>query len=148
MYSFEISKKLINEFKILAKKSFPKEVIAYLCGTIEQNIITVEELWVPDNVLKYCTKDTILIQPTWSSEAIDYAKDNDLIVVGDIHSHPVSYEYSYAVSNMPSESDVLSRGLAWEQITGICVVRQSKTGRLTSSVKFWGPTVPLDVRIQ
>lgn len=147
MYILDCPKKIINEFKTLAKDAFPKETIAFLCGTIEYDLITIEELWVPENVLKYCTKDTITLQPTWSTDAIDYAKDNDLVIVGDIHSHPVSYHYSYAVSTLPSEQDIESRGLAWQQISGICAVRQSKLGRLTSTVKFWGPTVPLNVRV-
>ncbi len=147
MYSLYISKKLIKQFKDECKEAFPKETLTYLCGDLEQNIITIEELWSPPDVLKYATKDSILLQPSWSVDAIDYAKENDLIVCGDAHSHPVSYKYNYSVSHWPSEADIVSRGLAWQQITGICVVREGPSGRLSSSVKFWGPTVPLDVRI-
>ncbi len=148
MFTFEIDKKLIKQFKDQAKEAFPKETIAYLCGSLEHNIIQVEELWVPDNVLKHCTKDSIWVQPQWAIEAIEYAKDNDLVIIGDCHSHPCSYKYNYSVSHWPSEADIVSRGMAWQQITGICVVREAPSGRLSSSIKFWGPTVPLQTIIK
>lgn len=151
MYVFEISKKLVSEFKAQAKSAFPKETIAYLCGTLEHNIITIEELWVPEDVLRYCTHDTVTIKPEWAIEAIEYAKDNDMVICGTIHTHPFTKEelaiYS-GTGKHQSEADIDSCGLAWQQISGICVVKESKSGRLSASIRFWGPTVPLDVRIQ
>ncbi len=148
MYTFECPKKLVEQFKRQAKGAFPKETISYVYGQIVGDNIIAEGLWTPDNVLDFCTKDTIYIQPNWYIEAIEEAKENDAVILADIHSHPVSYKYSYAVSHMPSESDILSRGLAWQQITGICVVREAPSGRLSSSIKFWGPTVPLQTIIK
>lgn len=151
MYILDCPKKFINEFKKQAKKAFPKETIAYLCGIIEYDLITIEDLWIPDNVLNYCDHDTVWVKPEWAVEAIDYAKDNDLVIIGSIHSHPFTKkELSFysGTGKHQSEADIDSCGLAWQQISGICVVKELKTGKLTSSIRFWGPTVPLTVRVK
>jgi proteasome lid subunit RPN8/RPN11 len=150
MYSLYISKKLIKQFKDISKDAFPSEILCYLVGDIEHNIITVEEFWFPENILDYCDHNTVNIQPHWGLEAIDYAKDNDMVISGSLHSHPYTKE-ELALYNCTgkhqSEADIDSCGMAWQQIAGICVVKESPSGRLSSSIRFWGPTVPLEVRI-
>ena len=150
MYILECPKKIITEFKNVAKKAFPSEILCYLEGTIEYDLITIDDLWIPDNVLKYCNHNTVNIQDTWAVNAIEYAKDNDMEIIGTLHSHPYTKEelsiYS-CTGNHQSESDIDSCGLAWKQISGICVIKEFNSGRLSSSIRFWGPTVPLGVRI-
>lgn len=150
MYVLDCPKKILTEFKLQAKSAFPKETIAFLCGTIEYDLLTIQELWVPDNVLKYCDHNTVNIKSEWAVQAIDYAEENDLVVIGTIHSHPFTkeeLEFYSGTGKHQSEADIDSCGLAWQQISGICVVRESKSGRLTSGIRFWGPTVPLNVKV-
>lgn len=151
MYSLVCPSKIAEEFKRLAKKAFPKETISYLCGTLVGDSVVIDALYTPDNVGKYSTSISISIQPEWSIEAAEFAKEEGLCVVGDVHSHPVTKEdrkLGVSASHAQSEVDLESRGLNWQQISGICLVTESKTGKLRASIKFWGPTIPLDVRIQ
>ena len=150
MYTFEISKSLVSKIKKISKDAFPRETIVYLLGEIIYDHIFVHDLWIPDNVLDYCTHYSVNVKPEWQIEAIEYAKDNELEVVGSCHSHPFTKEelsvFSVTGAHQ-SESDIDSCGLFWQQISGICLVKQSKSGRLSSSIRFWGPTIPLTVRI-
>lgn len=155
MLSFECPRRLVESFKRQAKSAFPKETLSYIYGQIHGTSIVVEGIWVPDDVLRHCTHTSVTMLPHWDLEAIDVAKDQDAVVLGTIHSHPFCKDELYTASGkfagMPgmeqSAIDIESCGIAWQQISGICRVTENLACRLRASVKFWGPTVPLIVKL-
>jgi len=141
---------VIDRFKREAKEYFPKECFAYLYGQLDAYCVTIEGLWFPEGLKQNCAENMVLIEPHWSTEAREVAKEHDAVLVADIHSHPWPSKY-LAGGNPPdhsqSQADIDRRMNDWWKLSGICLIKETKTGKLRSSVRFWGPTIPLDVHI-
>lgn len=131
--TFEVPRRISEEFKRAAKRAFPKETFAYLVGQDAGTQLVVEELYFPEGVEQHCTEESVEVQPHWLVEAQAHAREHELTVIGDIHSHPFPHGWEHA-DRSPSESDI---DRAWSSVYGICLVRQDKTGRLRASIRFY-----------
>ncbi len=150
-----ISYRIVEEIKRAAREMFPRETWGYLLGRRAGNTFEVEELFVPDgDELDRAAKTTrINIGAHWELEAMEYAKENGLQIVGTVHSHPWTVRelklYRQVIGTpdrSQSESDFETYpARLW--VYGVCRVLQEKGGRLRSSVRFWGPMIPVEVRV-
>lgn len=132
---------VVKQFRALARKAFPKETLAFLIGHDAGTKVEVTELYVPDDVAKHAANDTVRMPQHWFEDAEEFAKEREATVVGDIHSHPLSFaESQHDAGISPSAGDLLSA----RYIFGICAVRQSENKRrLTTDMRFYGPMLPL-----
>jgi proteasome lid subunit RPN8/RPN11 len=136
MYSkVRIKKSALDYFRRQARQAFPKEIQAYLLGTINSvNEITITDFVSPINY------------DTQTSEEVGWNRDEFLAlkqraipehksVVGDIHSHP---------SWPPIMSGADYRGAIIDSllVCGICSVYNNRT-----TVYFWTPTSSLPCEI-
>jgi len=132
-------RKAINDFKAIAKRAYPRETYGILSGTDASNghrCVVIQEVFCPEGVEKFCGREGVSIQDAWFVEAEHYAEESGLSVVGDIHSHPgVSHG-----DRSRSEDDHCFR---WDCVEAICTVNHDKNGKLSSSVRFWGPVPPV-----
>lgn len=144
----EISGKLLRQFKAAAKKAFPNETLAYLLGQDAGTSVSIDEFWFPEDVAKYATPGAVMIADHWEAQVKEYAREREHTVLGDIHSHPYNYlpgRRFLPTDCAPSEGDYAD---PWKGLCGICRVTQSKNGALRSSIRFWGPAVPVEMRIK
>lgn len=139
----QVSKRLIEDFKKKAKKSFPNEAYAYLLGHTEGEKIIVDSLFYPTNVDSFCSAAAVDVQNKWWYEAKREAKRTDLTIVGDIHSHPYK-KHAKHTDTSPSETDW--DGLVGGHIMAICVIKQLQNGHLRARTKFWGPMPQVKVK--
>ena len=145
----EVSKSAIRDFRRAAKLGFPNEVLAYLFGHDLGHTIIVESIWVPED--QEAATSWVRVHAHFDWEAAQLAVEEDLQVIGDIHSHPWSSKelkkldgISTGQDRSPSETDWDCRiGTRW--ITGICQVDQTKTGKLRASERFWAPVQQLEI---
>lgn len=137
-----VPRRLVGDFKLVAKEYFPREAFAYLLGRDAGTLVEVEELFVPEDLDKWVTEVSVELSPGWLVAAKRAAKDLGLTVVGDIHSHPFRYCELQGLKpeHTPSEVDI-DCGL--KQIHGICRVLEASTGKLRATTRFWGPQVPV-----
>lgn len=150
MIAVDCPSSIIQRFKKKAKAAFPKETLSFLYGQIVGNHVYIDGIWTPPNIDEHCGHSVVYMQPEWDIEAIEYAKEHDAQVCGTIHSHPfrrTELDQFVYPDHAQSQADIEACGMAWEQISGICRVLETRSGRLRASVKFWGPTVPLAVKI-
>jgi hypothetical protein len=140
----ELSPRALKSYKNQAKAFFPKELLGYLLGHDIGSTIIVSYIWVPEDQI--AAKRWVQISEHFDWEAADLAADEDLQVVGDIHSHPNTNKELRVFRRLkftgmdlsPSQGDWDSRlGCRW--ITGICGIDQLNGGTLRSSVRFWAP---------
>lgn len=143
----EVSRSLVDQFKAVAKEHFPREAFAYLLGRDAGTLIEIEDLFVPEDLDKHCSDMGFEIQDSWTLAAKAAAKEQGLVIVGDIHSHPFrNGEWSRRFKPEPTPSvEDIDAGL--HCVNAICLVLECKTGRLRSSVRFWGPQVPVKEHI-
>lgn len=141
-----VPERLTNQFKKQAKASFPNETYAYLLGHHEDGKIFVDDLYSPPNIDDFCAPGIVNVQWDWITSAKRHGRRNDMIIVGDIHSHPYNKAQAkkYSADLSPSETDW--DGLAAGQIMGICLVKQTKDGKLRAKTKFYGPMPQVKVK--
>jgi len=135
----EYPREVIGRFRAAARKAFPYETFAYLLGHALGTVYMVEDIWIPPDVAAHATKSSVTVPHSWLLEAREAAKDEDLRVIGDIHSHPRTFrQWGGMVREVtPSAGD---HAQGWpDGICGICVVTQQVNGQLTTRVKFYGP---------
>lgn len=144
--TIHVSAKLTDDFKKKAKESFPKETFAYLLGRLTDDKIHIEQLFFPVDVNQFCNHNTVNVQNHWAKEARREAKHQELVIIGDIHSHPFKNKQTkiYSMDAAPGEAD-------WEaledgHIMGICLVAELKNGNLRARTKFWGPIPQVKVK--
>ena len=118
----------------IAKAAYPKEFFAFLLGTRSKKSLVIEDLFVPiiintENSVTFDTAEAFL-------DVYEYAGEENLEVLGDIHSHPDFIDAS------PSEQD-------WNNcqhfvdlylkppIMGIVGVFKDKNGKLKTRTKFY-----------
>lgn len=142
-----VHKRAVEKFKRAAKESFPKENFGFLLGQANKDF-EISHIWIPEDIGKFTTKDTIFLQDTWVPQVLEYCEDHELTPLGSIHSHPYSYTELtlkggrvITPDHATSEADALV-GLT-TKLHGVCRVLESKNGRLTATVRFWGPEVPV-----
>ena len=138
----EVPRRIINEFKAAAKEAFPRETFAYLLGRDAGTVVEIEELFFPMDVDEWCSENGVMISDEWLPAARSEGAHHGLVVVGDIHSHPFRHKELGKVipGCVPSEIDLEGGS---PHISGICAVRELRTGRKISSVRFWGPHFPV-----
>ena len=139
----QVSKRLTEEFKKKAKKSFPNEAYAYLLGHHEGEKIIVDSLFYPTDADLFCGPNFVTVQPEWWGEAKKEAKRTDTKIIGDIHSHPYK-KHAKNTDTSPSETDW--EGLVDGHIMAICVIKQLQNGHLRARTRFWGPMPQVKVK--
>jgi proteasome lid subunit RPN8/RPN11 len=139
----QVSKRLTEDFKKKAKKSFPNEAYAFLLGHTDEEKIIIDSLFYPTDVDSYCTPGAVDVQWSWYMEARREAKRNNLTIVGDIHSHPYK-KHAKHIDASPSETDW--DGLVGGHIMAICGIKQLQNGHLRARTKFWGPMPQVKVK--
>lgn len=140
----KISSRVVEKFKREAKRVFPKEAWGYLLGNESLDAIEITDVWLPEDIEKYSKCDSVNPPKHWPIKVLEYCEEHDLTALGSIHSHPYTYEEILSgrrPDHSTSENDALS-GLT-TKLHAICRVKQSKTGRLRATVKFWGPELPV-----
>lgn len=144
----EIPNQVIQQFKKQAKAAFPRETFAYLIGRDAGTVVEVESLFVPDGLDSHCTPASVAVQPHWLVDAKEYAADNAAAsVVGTIHSHPYTFAESGGCRLDRGLSEADHEALRGQGISGVCTVQQAKSGSLRASIRFWGPTIPVETAI-
>lgn len=140
----EIPRRLVEQFKRQAKAAWPREAFAFLLGRDAGDVVEFEDLYVPDGI--QATETEITHNPAHMVEAREFAHDDGLDVVGDIHSHPRRYARwgGSLLERTPSEGD---HEIGWRGIAGVCVVAEQRDGRLRAAVKFYGPSIPVVERV-
>ncbi len=140
----EIPRAVKAKFRRKAREAFPKETYAYLFGRRAGGLYIVEDLWVPPDVEKHCTKSFVFIQEHWEVAAYEEAKEEGLEVIGDIHSHPQAFKIwnGSEAENVPSIGDHRE---GWSGICGICLVSEKHDGKLRTKVDFYSPCLPAEV---
>jgi hypothetical protein len=138
-------------FKRQAKKAFPKETLAFLLGTQAGDTIHVDGLFTPEDMAEHCTTEAIYIQPHWLMDALDEAEEQECVCVGWIHSHPYQATAgTFLRDHSQSETDILDAGqMLGLPISGICVVQeigQNKKKHLRASMRFWGPSIAVELQ--
>ncbi len=139
-----ISDKLISTFKAKAREKFPREAYAVLLGHGDLATgIVIEDIHFPDFA---STSDCVYIPEDGYLEIAEQAKEQDMIICGDIHSHPYEHREDGKYPDC-SRSELDFDYAPAFMVQGICRVTQSATGRLRCVVRFWGPAVPILVTI-
>ena len=136
-----------REFKAAAKKAFPAETFAYVLGRMIGDTVEIAELWWPDEdeLEEACNTWRVNVAPHWIVEAAEAGKEQGLIPLGDLHSHP--YEGKDLITDRAqSEADIdrVSRMV----IGGICTVqRRQRKGKsyLRAGIRWWPPLIPMRV---
>lgn len=135
----EYSSKLIRKFQAAARAAYPRETFAYLLGHALGDLYVIEDIWIPPDVGNHTTRVAVFIQDSWLTDAAEFAKEEELSVIGDIHSHPRPFKvWRGQLSEVtPSAGD---HATGWGNgICGICVVTELKSGKLRTRVKFYPP---------
>lgn len=152
MTQVKFPKKLAAEFYRNARKAFPNEEFAVLLGKKKGTVFLIEDLYFPPERLNVQSPDFVPVQQNWFNEAYQIAKENNLIILGDIHSHCYEMDEPGSPGTDPSEAD-------WEyaeymkQATGdryrlMGIVRVLKRGgKLTCRSRFW-PAIDLPVTVR
>lgn len=136
---------LIKEFHKQAKEHFPFEHFAFLLGSGENGAITINELFFPSDVEKYCRPSHVLVQAAWYKEARKYCKKTGLSIVADYHSHPYSSKERLLFKPDASPSELDYETIAG-QVMAICLITECKDGRLRARTEFFGPMPQVKVK--
>ena len=134
-----------REFKAAAKREWPKETWAFLLGTIVGDRAHVDELYWPEDADEHCTAWRSNPQPHWFADASERAEEIDAAILGSCHSHPYHNDTNCLRERVRSEGDMDYPPVA-NMIAGICVVQEMKDKRLRASMRFWGPSVAVELR--
>jgi proteasome lid subunit RPN8/RPN11 len=138
--------KIERTFKEAAKKAFPKETFGLFLGTLAGARVDVDELFIPEDVTQYCTNWCCRPQAHWFEDAMDEAKEygKESTIVGWVHSHPHTSDAFSSSDRSQSEADLDC--LIKLPVSAICVVRPiGKAKKLITSMRYWGPTIPVEV---
>lgn len=143
---------LLDEFKREAKKTFPNEEYAVLCGYRAKGwrqVVVLFLWWPPDRAAKqtpFAVTESAVGNTPWSRQARSAARKQGLVVLGDIHSHTFGAGYHKTLTyRAPSEHDWNLVPAWWLQ--GIMVVQGNNGKRLRCSTKFWVGNPGIDVRV-
>jgi hypothetical protein len=146
--------RIVREIKDAAKAAFPKETYFLLIGTTAGDQLHIDELYVPDDVDRHTTPWAVNPQPHWMMEAQELASETypDAMVLGWGHSHSfVLGEVKGRVRDHAQSEGDIDFHPAGLLISAVCVVQEfQRKGRfaLRASVRFWGPTIPVQVKFE
>ncbi len=141
--TIKVPTKILTRFKKIARENFPNEIFCYLLGHIlNDQKYEITDLYFPVDLKDFCTPHIVHVQDHWITEVKKYARKHKVQIIGDLHSHPYTFEESSTrkITDLsPSEQD-------WDRDTdtdgplmGICLTKQRKDGTIFSKIKFWGP---------
>ncbi len=139
--TLSVPKKLLETFKKRAREQFPKELYAVLIGHDGHDKIEVLDLYYPNFK---SNKYFVWCDPQGYLDALEHAAELDLTIVGDIHSHC----YASTVGADHSKSEVDHEWGHKLIIQGICRVIEFPSGLRRATVRFWGPTIPVEFRLE
>lgn len=138
-----VPRRVLDSFRRLAKEKFPRETLAYLLGHRAGESYEVTGLWVPENIDAHVTKQYVFIQSSWQVDAHCHAEDEDVNVIGDIHSHPLPYPaYGGHFNGEPVPSIIDLKG-GWPGLAAICAVCEQPDKKLLTRTLFYGPSTPV-----
>jgi len=150
----DMPRRLEREFKRQAKAVFPRECYGILLGTVAGDSVVVDEIWIPpvEELRAFATPTEVTTEGVtkWYLDAIERAREEDLTIVGDVHSHPYPWS-TYGGQNKDrtqSESDLESQEFSNPLVCGICTISEQarEGGRLRASFRWWGRTISLETR--
>lgn len=139
-------KNVIDKYKKYAKNHYPKELYAFLGGTIYDNYVEILDFYVPEDIDKFSDEGSVQIQSNWLQDAFSTFAENGLNLVGDLHTHP-------DIEPSPSETD-------WENVRNL--KKYAKThiflmgilyigkinGRFRYKLRFWPEIEEMKVKIK
>jgi proteasome lid subunit RPN8/RPN11 len=131
-----------------SKRAFPVEAFGYLLGTIAGDSVQVDEVYWPEDALDSATDRNVPIKPEWAVDAEEHAQESGLTMVGWCHSHPYRYaEHAGLVTDHAQSEGDLECGIRLP-VSAVCVVQDvgRRKRRLRASLRYWGPTLPVEVR--
>lgn len=139
----ELPKHLAEEFKVAAKAAFPREEYAIILGKATKGgVYRPSFLYFPPDREPYCTEDKVDVQYLWWDSARKAAKDQNLSILGDLHSHPWPEGWEPNKTCEPSAADLdrwwflHKKTRRKNPIMGICSVFPSARG-LECLFRFW-----------
>lgn len=129
-----IPQKIRKDLSNIAKADYPNEVFAFILGEVSGDEYRIQKLYFPE-VKATETGIFFEISPA-ISEALEEAAEENLKLLGDVHSHPKFIDAS------PSEHDWLNCKTFKNfyvkcPIMGILGVFPGKSGKLRTRLKFW-----------
>jgi hypothetical protein len=146
-------KTLAEEFKTAAKSAFPREEYAIILGTATKGgVYRPSFLYFPPDTSEYATTDIVFIQEHWWRSAKKAAKDQNLLLLGDCHSHPYPSDWVPDKTAGPSAADLdhgaflVRKTRRKYPIMGVMALYPSARG-MESSLRFWNATKQPDLVI-
>ena len=120
------------------RRAWPLEAFAYLLGRRAGLAHFVEGIWLPADLERFSTPNSLSIPQRWMREALEHAEDEGLEVIGDIHSHPYPYSETNGafVEAIPSEGD---HAQGWHLIAGVTALCETQSGRKLCRTRFYAP---------
>ena len=117
-----VHKAQLDYFRHLARNS-PKEILAYLMGTMTESMCRVSYFAYP--ALNRQSSETVRACEKSSKEIIERAEEKGLVLLGDVHSHPQWWP-------VKSKADHKAQLTECSRLCGVCAVMDRKT-----KVYFW-----------
>lgn len=153
MITVRAKRSLLDHFRRAAKMAFLKggnETYAILIGHEECDVVEITELYIPENVAQFCSRDSVDVQDEWLADAADIAQEAGAQIVGDLHSHPdgalrMSAGDKHAASNWRKELSACGDKPARAHVFGVCNVAKLRNQTLRASIIF---TEMIPVRLE
>jgi proteasome lid subunit RPN8/RPN11 len=123
-----IDKRVLKGFIRRALKAYPKEYAEAVWGNIEDSTINIKVL---QDLEHEATRDSITYDAAVMNRSKQEASDFGMAFLGDIHTHPDTYDAS------PSEDDWDDSASNKQIILGICSIWKLKSGRRRTRTRFW-----------
>jgi hypothetical protein len=117
--------------------SYPVERPFFLVGAASDSMVSVADLWHPDDWYKHSKPSPILFQQEWFSESAAYAKSCGLAVVGTAHSHCYFSEDVDAPFNFSTPSEIDFKNFSSYPILGLTTVVKYPTGAFRSKFRVY-----------
>jgi len=152
--AFEIrcDPRLITEFRHAAKKAFPKEIYGVFLGVFDEPDVVevVEMLLCPKEETVRSTQWIVMPSEAWLAEVEKAGREDDLVIVGDIHSHCSTRENGFYCETAPSEGDWESvphyQRLFKDNYTFMAIMALNKgETKIRTKTNFWPLLPPVKV---
>lgn len=122
------------------RRWYPSEAYGFLLGTVLGDSVEVDHIWLPseESARRCFSPETVFAEDSWVHEIAEICEEEGWVIVGDFHSHTYSKEET-KFSPVQSAFD-LDRTTDYA-IFGLCNVEEQKNGRLTTRLRWWGPSI-------
>ena len=131
-----IPRNLLQAFRRVAKRVWPREAYAILLGTHDAGQYIIGDIHFPLGWQDDAREDGSQISAAWWDEAARIAEVQDVSVLGDIHSHP--HEKPRVETDCAlSQQDQARFDEDWLQ--GIMTVTKCPSGSFRTRHHFWIP---------